>query len=174
MRIIASRTGHLSLNHAAPRFNHFIAREAQGMKTHALILVVAAALTAAAPQPSSKKTGIFTGTWCVGREGLVITFVGGDSIHVGSLSDSTVNGRGTYRKSGDSLFATLHKEDLVLEMGYRYRVREDASVRARILFFTVNGDSVNHPLRWMRMKRCDPAKGIMPQFEEEDEEEEEE
>ena len=58
-------------------------------------------------------------------------------------------------------------------MGYEYKVREDSSIRAKILFFAVNGDSVNHPRRWLRMKRCDPEKGILPDDEDEEEDEEE-
>lgn len=129
-----------------------------------LALCLAAFNAAAAP------ADIFKGTWCVGREGLVISFSGKDSISVSSLSDESVNGRGTYEKKGQSLTATLTNEDLLLKMGYQYEVKQDSSIRARITFFTVNGDSVNHPKRWLRMKRCDPEKGIIPKFEDEEEE----
>jgi hypothetical protein len=118
--------------------------------------------------PAAAPANIFSGTWCVGREGLVITFTGKDSIKVSSLSDESISGRGTYRKKGETLTATLVNEDLELKMGYNYQVKPDSTLRARIIFFTVNGDSVNHPKRWMRMKRCDPEKGIIPKFEDEE------
>ena len=119
---------------------------------------------------SNSADKIFTGTWCVGREGLVITFIGKDSIHVTSLSDESVNGRGTYARKGTKLTAKLTSEELELNMGYQYKIREDSTIKAKILFFTVNGDSVNHPRRWLRMKRCDPEKGIIPEDDEEEEE----
>ncbi len=131
-----------------------------------VFLVSLLALALAAP---SSPGDLFSGTWCVGQEGLVITFVGKDSMHVTSLTDESINGWGTYKKKGTRLTATLTNEDLELTMGYRYKVQEDSSIRAKILFFTVDGDSVNHPQRWMRMSKCDPEKGILP---EEDEPEE--
>jgi hypothetical protein len=118
---------------------------------------------------SSSSDKIFSGTWCVGREGLVISFIGKDSIRVTSLSDESVDGQGTYSRKGATLNAKLTSEELELNMGYKYKVREDSSIKAKILFFTVNGDSVNHPRRWLRMRRCDPAKGIIPQDDEEEE-----
>jgi hypothetical protein len=123
-----------------------------------------------APLASSVAGGLFTGTWCVGREGLVITFIGADSIHVTSLSDESIDVRGRYSKKGDRLTASLSSEELKLDMGYHYKVRPDSTLRAKILYFTVNGDSVNHPHRWLRMKRYDPDKGIIPEFDDEEEE----
>ncbi|MBD3391512.1 MAG: hypothetical protein GF418_05645 [Chitinivibrionales bacterium] len=119
---------------------------------------------------------LFSGTWCVGRQGLVISFIGGDTVHVTSLNDASIDGWGTYTRDGSRLTATMTNEDLELKMGYKYRVKEDATIRAKILFFTVDGDSVNHPHRWLRMQRCDPEKGIPPgeDDEEEDGEEDEE
>jgi|GEM_PF-3180873 len=127
-----------------------------------------AALSASAVAPHS----LFSGTWCVGREGLVITFIGKDSIRVTSLTDESIDGRGTYTKKGETLTATVAKDSLTLKMGYRYQVRPDSTVRAKITFFTINGDSVNHPRRWLRMKRCDPARGVIPQFDDEENEKE--
>ena len=35
--------------------------------------------------------------------------------------------------------------------------------KAKIIFFTVDGDSVNHPRRWMRMEKCDPDTFSFPE-----------
>jgi hypothetical protein len=134
---------------------------------------VTTAILALAFSAGASGHDLFSGTWCVGHEGLVITFVGKDSLHVTSLRDESIDGRGTYAKKGSTLTATLRSEEVELKMGYRYKVREDSTIRARILFFTVDGDSVNHPRRWLHMVRCDPAKGIVPDDEPEGELEEE-
>jgi hypothetical protein len=137
------------------------------MKFSIFIPVIVAAC-AVSQAPAATPPNILTGTWCVGREGLVISFGGKDSIRVTSSSDESIDGRGTYTKKGETLTATLTNEDLTLRMGYRYQIKPDSSIRARILFFTVNGDSVNHPVRWLQMKRCDPSKGIFPVFDDDD------
>jgi hypothetical protein len=126
---------------------------------------LAVALCTARPAVSGR---LFSGTWCVGHEGLVITFIGKDSIQVKSLSDTSINGQGTYVSKGQTLTATMHNKDVELKMGYRFQARPDSTIRAKIDFFTVNGDSVNHPKQWLRMKRCNPGKGIIPKFEKEE------
>lgn len=98
----------------------------------------------------------FSGTWCVGRERLVISFLGDDSLRVSSSRDETINGKGTYKKNDTLLIATIINEDLALTMGYRYRQKNENTIKAKLIFFTIDGDSVDHPRRWMRMVRCDP------------------
>ncbi len=98
----------------------------------------------------------FSGVWCIGDERLIIAFTGEDSLHVSSQKDETLKGSGTYERKDSTLIATLKNDDLELKMGYRYKRRSNSSIRAKIIFFTVDGDSVSHPRRWMRMERCNP------------------
>ena len=112
----------------------------------------------------------FTGTWCIGAERLIITFAAKDSLYVTSKRDETIQGKGTYEKTDSTLTATIINEDLTLKMGYRYKKKSDDMLRAKIAYITVDGDSVNHPRRWMRMEKCDPEKFVFPEETEEDKE----
>lgn len=112
----------------------------------------------------------FTGTWCIGAEKLIITFAAKDSLYVSSKRDETIQGQGTYVKTDSTLTATIINEDLTLKMGYRYRKKSEDMLRAKIAYITVDGDSVNHPRRWMRMEKCNPEKFVFPEDTEEDEE----
>ena len=110
------------------------------------------------------------GTWCIGDERLIITFSTGDSLYVSSKRDETIQGRGTYEKTDSTLTATILNEDLILKMGYRYKKKSDDMLRAKIAYITVDGDSVNHPRRWMKMEKCDPEKYVFPEEVEDDKE----
>lgn len=112
----------------------------------------------------------FTGTWCVGAERLVIAFSGKDSLYVSSKRDETIQGKGTYEKTDSTLTATIINDDLTLKMGYLYKKKSDDMIRAKIEYITVDGDSVNHRRRWMRMEKCDPEKFVFPEETEEDKE----
>ena len=112
----------------------------------------------------------FTGTWCIGAERLIITFSSGDSLYVTSKRDETIQGKGTYEETDSTLTATILNEDLILKMGYRYKKKSDDMLRVKIAYITVDGDSVNHPRRWMKMEKCDPEKYIFPEETEEDKE----
>lgn len=59
-------------------------------------------------------------------------------------------------KNDTSFTATLINDDLELKMGYRYKMRDENRLKAKITFFTVDGDSVDHPERWLRMEKCNP------------------
>jgi hypothetical protein len=97
------------------------------------------------------------GTWCVEEENLVITFKEEDSLAVRSTTEEGVNGTGAYRKN-DTLFeATVHNGEVTIEMGYRYKWLGSKILKALPIYFTVDGDSVNHPTYWMKMSRCDPS-----------------
>lgn len=98
----------------------------------------------------------FKGTWCIGNQRLVIDFLGNDSIHISSRSDESIDGKGTFTKSDTAFVATLINDDLELKMGYRYKMRDEDHLKAKVTFFTVDGDSVDHPVRWLRMSKCDP------------------
>jgi hypothetical protein len=112
----------------------------------------------------------FTGTWCIGAERLIITFAAKDSLYVTSKRDETIQGKGTYEKTDSTLTATIKNDDLTLKMGYRYKKKSADMLRAKIAYITVDGDSVNHPRRWMRMEKCDPEKFVFPEETEEDKE----
>ncbi len=109
----------------------------------------------------------FSGTWCIGDERLIITFSGKDSLAVNSLRDETVQGRGTYQIKDSILIATMINDEMELKMGYRFKEKDKRTIRTKIKFFTVDGDSVNHPRRWLRMERCDPKTFSFPEEEEE-------
>jgi hypothetical protein len=141
------------------------------MKRPALYLGLLA-LTSMALPPSTETGPAFEGSWCVGREGLLITFSGADSMSVTNLRDESVQGSGTYVSDDSVLTATMSTEELELQMGYQYRWTSDSLLRAKILYFTVDGDSVNHPRRWLRMRRCDPASVDLESLAAEEEEEE--
>ncbi len=137
-------------------------------RTHIFVLVL---LTILLYIPASSKDDFFTGTWCIGDERLIITFTGQDSLHIASLKDESINGTGTYEKKDSTLIATILNDELELKMGYKYKKKSNSKIKAKIFFFTVDGDSVNHPHRWMRMERCDPKSYSFPE-EEGDENEE--
>lgn len=112
-------------------------------------LILSAGILSAAKDP-------FTGTWCIGNQRLVIDFIGADSIHISSRADESINGRGTFIKDDTTFTATLINDELELKMGYRYKLRDEKRLKAKITFFTVDGDSVDHPDRWLRMEKCNP------------------
>ncbi len=109
---------------------------------------------------------LFNGTYCIGDEKLVITFKGDDSLEVSSLRDESIQGNGTFEKNDSTLFATINNEELELKMGYRYKKTKKGTIKAKIIFLTVDGDSVNHPHRWMRMEKCNPDTFSFPEEEE--------
>lgn len=106
---------------------------------------------------------VFSGTWCIGDERLIIDFKGIDSLHFYSIKDESINGYGNYEKTDSTITATVKNDDLNLSMGYRYKRKKRGSLRAKIIFFTIDGDSVDHPNRWMRMERCNPDTLSVPQ-----------
>ena len=109
------------------------------------------ALVIAAPLSNARDLG---GSWCVGEEELVITFLAGDSVSVASTSEDGVNGKGTYEKQDTMFVATLSADDLTIVMGYQYAWKTDTTIEARTLFLTINGDSVNTPAEKVMMRRC--------------------
>ena len=94
------------------------------------------------------------GTWCVGEDGLVLTFEGEDTLKVASLSDESVSGTGIYIKNDSAFTATVANGDVEMKMRYRYQWAGDDTVKAKAEFFTINGDSVSFPEEWMSMTRC--------------------
>ncbi len=105
----------------------------------------------------------FSGTWCIGDERLIITFSGKDSLSISSLKDESIQGKGTYEIKDSTLIANVINEELELRMGYRYKKKNKKTLKAKIIFLTVDGDSVNHPRRWMRMERCNPETYVFPE-----------
>ncbi len=99
---------------------------------------------------------LFSGTWCVGGQGLVISFLGEDSLSVTNVADESMKGIGTFEQKDSVLYASVSNDELDIGMGYQYKVRNDSIIQAKFLFLTVNGDSVNHPVQWLQMRRCDP------------------
>jgi hypothetical protein len=121
------------------------------MKTIILIsaVIVAGALSIFAAKPES-----LIGTWCVGEDGMVLTFAGKDTLIVSSTADESVNGTGTYQKTDSSFVATIINGDLTMKMSYKYRWSGADTVKAKAELFTVNGDSISYPVEWMFMTRC--------------------
>jgi len=105
----------------------------------------------------------FSGTWCIGDERLTITFSGNDSLYISSLKDESIQGKGTYEIKDSILIANVVNDELKLSMGYRYKKKNKKALKAKIIFLTVDGDSVNHPRRWMRMERCNPDTYVFPE-----------
>ncbi len=124
------------------------------MKTR--VVAVAAILATLFLFTSVIPDDFFSGTWCIGNERLIITFSGEDSLSVTSLRDESIQGKGTFEIKDSLLIANVINDELELKMGYRYKKRDNNSLRAKIVFLTVDGDSVNHPRRWMRMEKCNP------------------
>ncbi|MBD3344571.1 MAG: hypothetical protein GF401_05875 [Chitinivibrionales bacterium] len=102
----------------------------------------------------------FDGTWCVEEQDLSITFQGNDSLKVKSVGDEGVSGVGSFAVDDSLLRAKIVNGDLSVEMGYRYKWDSDEKVSARLSFFIVNGDSVEHPTEWMSMVRCSGTKDL--------------
>jgi hypothetical protein len=103
------------------------------------------------------KTALFTGKWCVSNEGLVISFSGKDSMSIGSHRDKQTLGSGTFAKTDSLLTASVVKDSLPIEMVYLYKVQNDSTIKAKIISMVVDGDSADHPTRWLLMQRCNPC-----------------
>jgi len=95
-----------------------------------------------------------TGTWCIDREGLIISFRTKDSLTVRSSSDETVNGDGTYSVKDSIVAATVANGDVVIRLSYQFRWKNDSTIMARPVFFAVNADTIAKPDSLMIMKRC--------------------
>ena len=98
----------------------------------------------------------FKGTWCIGNQKLVIDFPGNNAIKISSRGDEAVNGVGTFTFTDTTFTATIKNEDLVLKIGYLYKFKDTKNLRAKITFFTIDGEGVDYPKRWMRMQSCNP------------------
>lgn len=107
----------------------------------------------------------FSGTWCIGDERLVITFKDSDTLQFYSLEDESINGKGTYEGTDSTLTAIVANDELEVRLGYRYRKKNNSKLKAKFLFFIIDGDSVDHPRRWMRMERCNPDTFSTPEEE---------
>jgi hypothetical protein len=134
------------------------------MKQRNSILICCLAIfTAAFAAPSDAKKrpattkNIFAGTWCVGGEALVITFKGKDSITVAGHRDTSLKGIGTFVKNDSQFIATVFNAGIAIKMVYRYEIRSDSAIKAKIIAMEVDGEKADHPIRWLRMKRCDPS-----------------
>lgn len=103
---------------------------------------------------TADKINPFLGTWCVGENGLLLTFSGKDSLSVASISDSNVNGKGTYQKNDSTFFATINNNDIIMKIQYRYHWKSKDSIEAQAIIFTVNNDTVDSPKEWTAMTRC--------------------
>ena len=119
------------------------------MKFSSLLLLCSVCFTALA-----QKDEFLTGKWCVGEDGLVLTFKGNDSLMVSSRADESVSGNGTFKKTDTSFTAVVKNGDMTMEMKYRYRRNGKDTVDAQAEMFTINGDSVSFPAEWMSMVRC--------------------
>lgn len=103
----------------------------------------------------------FIGTWCVGDDGLVLTFSGKDTLMVASLSDSSMKGRGTYQKDDTTFLTTINTQDgISMQMKYRYRWKDKNIVEAQAIYMTANGESVDAPKEWNTMTRCVSGKSV--------------
>jgi len=99
----------------------------------------------------------FTGTWCVGNQRLVIEFPGKNAIVISSRGDDAFSGKGTYTETDTSFTATIKNEELEIKIGYTYKFKDKKTLRAKITFFTVDGEAVDdYPKRWLRMQSCNP------------------
>jgi hypothetical protein len=133
------------------------------MKTVAAKFILFASIWTLFASSVSYADKSFTGTWCVGEEGLIINFLGKDSVAVRSKNDETMQGRGTYTVKDSLLTTSIANGDIIIAMGYRYSWKNDSSVTARVVFFTVNGDSADFAPRPLTINRCAaPAKTTTP------------
>jgi hypothetical protein len=122
------------------------------------VLSLSAALFAA-EKPAAASKNIFQGTWCMGGEGLIISFMGKDSISVTThKKDGSMSGVGTYVKGDSLLNATVSNQDLNLKLGFLYKIRDAQTIRAKMYYLMVDGEKIDHPSRWMRLRRCNPPR----------------
>lgn len=117
-------------------------------------LITTAFLFAITVSSFGGKADTLNGTWCVGEDGLVLTFSGKDSLQVSSQADESVNGSGTYVKSDTSFTATVLNGDVTMKMKYIYRWKGIDTVEARAELFMVNDETIDTPAEWMFMTRC--------------------
>jgi hypothetical protein len=117
------------------------------LRVAVMVLGITAILTAAGKDP-------ILGTWCVGEDGLVLTFSGNDSLSVTSRADASVSGTGMYKRNDTNFTATVINDDMEMKMQDRYKWLGKDTISAQALLFTVNGDSVDYPKEWMSMVRC--------------------
>ena len=122
-----------------------------------LKFLMAAVLVGAVSQDSSEaeKESFFKGKWRIEAQSLEITFLGGDSLKVTSPADETIQGEGTYTINDSSFTANVVNNEMKLEMRYLYETLEDTSkIKARNIFFSVDGDTINQPDIWTTMEKC--------------------
>ncbi|MBD3418705.1 MAG: hypothetical protein GF398_01175 [Chitinivibrionales bacterium] len=98
-----------------------------------------------------------SGDWCIEKEGLIIHFTGRDSLRVSSSTEEGVSGNGFYKMNDSTLRATVRNEDLIIEMGYNYKWKNDSTLLAKPAFLIINADTVEHTDTWMNMSKCTSA-----------------
>jgi hypothetical protein len=124
----------------------------------AVALTAALILASVALAPAANKnTRSLTGTWCLKGQDLSIAFLGKDSVKVTSSAKNGVNGTGSYTKQDTMFVATVQSSETAIRMGYRYEWQSDTSIMARLLFMTVDGDSVALADSSVSMRRCGGA-----------------
>jgi hypothetical protein len=119
----------------------------------AALLLASAALAPAAGTNSRS----LSGTWCLKGQDLSIAFLDKDSVRVTSSAKNGVNGAGRYTRQDTMFVATVQSSETTIRMGYRYEWQSDTSIMARLIFMTVDGDSVALADSSVSMRRCGPA-----------------
>lgn len=136
-----------------PEIMKFIFREDFMMRKIAN-LIIFSLITASFSVFGSEKKDPILGTWCVGEDGLVLTFSGKDTLFISSNSDTSINGKGTYKRNDTSFTASVISNDINMNMKYIYRWKGADTIEAKTVYFTVNGDTVDSPKEWTAMARC--------------------
>jgi hypothetical protein len=105
-----------------------------------------------------KQSRTLSGSWCVTGQDLKIAFLAKDSVVVSSTAKDGVNGRGVFARQDTMFVATVSSSETSIRMGYRYDWQSDTTIKAKLLFMTVDGDSVDLADSSVVMRRCDQPK----------------
>lgn len=100
---------------------------------------------------------LFTGTWCIGGETLVIHFGKNNTLKFDNANDESGSGSGTYVATDSTLSANISNGELTIKMEYLYKVESESKVKAKITKLLVDGEETASNKGWKTMERCTPS-----------------
>ena len=98
---------------------------------------------------------LFSGSWCVVDEDMVISFLNTGDVTFQSSSDETISGEGQYSVSGDTLIANIANSDMEMNITYLYK---ENKLGILVQTIALNGETVEASDEWVQLSSCEEDK----------------
>ena len=98
---------------------------------------------------------IFTGSWCVVDDDMVISFLEEGKVSFESSSDATTSGMGSFTVTGDTLQASIVNDDMEMGITYLYKSNNEG---VQVQTIALNGQPIESNDEWVQLIRCEEEK----------------